>query len=330
MAHTETLGGEDVRTEEGRTPSVVAVVLTWNDVEMTEVCIESVLNNTHLPIRVVLVDNGSAFPTIEPLKKKFPEIDTIQLDENLGFTGGCNRGLERGLELDAEYLFLLNNDTIVDKNAIAELVQAMEDHQDAAAASALLIYEGAEKRIQQYGGSVFRDRAWLHRPGEDEPVTEEWRRVVETEFIPACAVLFRSEALREVGIFDESLFTNWEDYDLCLRIADANWKLLIAGTAEVVHRVSQTTGASSPFITYFSIRNRLICLFRFGSPLGILLNSPFIVRSFYWKVRSYGFGNVECHKAFAKGIFHFLIGIRGKGTAPNNRDDARTGKKRYT
>ena len=309
-------------------PLVAAVVLTWNDVDLARNCIRSVLKNKYKPLRVILVDNGSSFPTIPPLLEEFPEIETVALSENLGFAGGCNRGMERALDMGADYVFLLNNDTIVHEDAILELTKVMETRTDAAMASALVLNLGEEKRIHSYQSRVFRNRARVESNYENALVQDLHRKVVETEFAPACAVMFRGSALKDVGLFDESLFTNYEDYDLCIRFADAGWTILIAGTAEVIHAHGQTTGLASPFITYFSVRNRLICLFRHGQFFAITKNLPFIIRSFYWQVKAYGFTNWPCHRAAAKALVHFILGIRGEGNAPSNRDDAMTGQKR--
>jgi len=309
-------------------PYVVAVVLTWNDVDMARACIRSLIGNGYRSMQIVLVDNGSDFPTIAPLEREFPGLVTVQLSENTGFCGGCNAGMKKALEMGADYVFLLNNDTIVDSIAVSELVKAMEERPETALASALMLYPGCERSVQDYRSVVHRDRARVTRFGADEPASEAHRRTVETEFAPACAVMFRARALNEVGMFDETFFTNWEDYDICLRFVDAGWKILVVGTAEVVHMEGQTTGLASPFITYFSVRNRLICLCRYASASGILVNTPYILRTFFWQVRSYGFTNMACHWAFAKGVLHFLLGVRGKGTAPTSRDDKRTGKKR--
>ena len=305
----------------------MAVVLTWNDFEMAQRCIESLTESAYEGVRVVLVDNGSSFPTIAPIKEAFPDIEGVQLSENFGFTGGCNRGIEKALDMGADYVVLLNNDTIVHKRAVSELAAAMEAREDAAMASAILLSPGEEKRIQSHTTQSFRDRAYGVRHNTDEVFTDEFRRTVETDFAPACAVLFRASALKRVGLFDETLFTNWEDYDLCMRFTDAGYKLLVTGTAEVVHAHGQTTGKTSPFITYLSVRNRLICLFRYGRPLGILRNFPFIVRSFFWQMNEYGLTNLACHAALAKGALHALLGVRGKGGAPASRDDKSTGTK---
>lgn len=303
-------------------PYVVATILTWNEIDQTAGCIESVLSSTYPRKDIVVVDNGSTVPGCPILKERFPEIETVQLDRNYGFTGGSNRGIERALDMGADYVFLLNNDTLVHEDAITHLVEAMEQHSGAAMASALLLYPGDEKHIQFYTGEVDRDVARHFHAAEGELLTEKFRKAVVTEFAPACAVLFRREALERTGLFDESLFTNWEDYDLCCRFHDDGWEMITVGKAEVVHAHAQTTGKISPFITYFFTRNRLICLFRYAPFWTILRRAPFILRIFYWQVRGYGFTNWPAHAALVKGVIHFLLGVRGDHAPKNTKDRA--------
>ncbi len=93
----------------------------------------------------------------------------------------------------------------------------------------------------------------------------------------------------------------------------------MVGKAEVIHAHGQTTGTISPFIVYYSTRNRLICLFRHGTPFGILINFPRILRISWWSMKNYGLANWQAHKAFIKGTWDFIIGVRGEGNAPKKR-----------
>jgi GT2 family glycosyltransferase len=188
-------------------------------------------------------------------------------------------------------------------------------------ASAVLLYPGDEKRIQFIQSTLFRNIAGQARAHENELLSDAHRRIFDVDFVPACAIMLRPQALREVGMFDETLFTNWEDYDICCRFADAGWKIITTGTAEVVHAHGQTTGRTSPFITYLFTRNRLICLFRYGDPKAILLRSPHILRHFYWQMKAYGLSNWASHKAFFTGVADFMLGVRGMGHVPSDRRD---------
>jgi GT2 family glycosyltransferase len=303
-----------------RSPSVVAVVLTWNDTRMTDACVASLLDNDHLPLHVIVVDNGSREPCGKQIQERYPCIELVALPENRGFTGGCNAGLRRALACGADYIFLLNNDTVVDRTAISRLVRELEDRTDAGAATPLILFPGKERNVQFYTSVIKRDRAMHYRyPMKPIPVASREWPTVETEFAPACALMFRTAALREVGIFDEGFGTNWEDYDLCLRFTDAGWRLLSIGQAEVVHVGGATTGVTSPYITYYHVRNRLVCLMRHSRPCGILIQSLAIMAGFLGLVRRYGFTNFPCHWAFLKGSWHFFLGIRTEGKPPQSR-----------
>ncbi|MBL8330631.1 MAG: glycosyltransferase family 2 protein [Rubrivivax sp.] len=302
-------------------PKVIALVLTWNDTEMTARCLESVLALDYPNLGVILVDNGTVPPACPILKARFPSIETIQLPENTGFTGGNNRGLTRALEMGADYIFLLNNDTIVHRDSARELVRVMEERRDIGQASAILLDPGEAQTIGFTTIHLNRTLTWQTREGEGEKLGPQHRRNYDTDFVPACAVMLRPAALRQIGLFDETLFTNWEDYDFCCRLADGGWKTVMVGTAEVIHAHGATTGRISPFITYLGTRNRLICLFRYGKPWAILLRSPRILRQFYWQMKGYGLTNWPAHRAFLRGVVDFLTGVRGKGNVPTERRD---------
>jgi GT2 family glycosyltransferase len=114
-----------------------------------------------------------------------------------------------------------------------------------------------------------------------------------------------------VGYLDESLGTCWEDFDMCLRVADAGYRIMTIGSARVVHLHGKTTGRNSPYIVYYLTRNRLICLCRYNSWGRVLRCAPQLVRSLAWQVRGYG-GDLGCHRAFVLGIADFALGRRGE------------------
>lgn len=305
-------------------PRVVAVVLTWNDTEMAGACLESVLASDYPNMEVVLVDNGSLEPCGEQLKAQFPEIDLVALPKNRGFTGGGNAGFQRSFELGADYVHLIGNDSTLAPNTISELVEVMENDASVGAVGPLLFEPTAPeqpRRVQFYYGELNRARATHRHFGTDVPYDSQPWPTRMGEFVPFVAVMLRSQALRDVGTFDESLSTCWEDYDLCVRLADSGWRIAASGRAHVTHRGSATTGRISPYITYFNTRNRLICLFRHASARQIMSEAPFLLRSFYWQVKRYGFTNWACHRALLGGAVDFLTGVRGVGRAPMDRRD---------
>jgi GT2 family glycosyltransferase len=130
--------------------------------------------------------------------------------------------------------------------------------------------------------------------------------------------MWRASVLREVGLLDESLSISWDDYDYCMRIADAGYRLLVVADAHAEHLVGGTTGRQSPYVTYYLVRNRLTCLFRYARPGGILREAPWIIRSFIHQARVNG-ANWDRQRAMLLGFLDFARGVRGVGNPPAGR-----------
>lgn len=110
-------------------PLVYIIVLNWNGFEDTKECLESVEKIIYRNYKIALIDNGSESDDFAKLKnfvKTNKKIKLIRNKENLGFTGGVNQGMEESIERKAKYSLLLNNDAIVDKNFLSEMVKVGE------------------------------------------------------------------------------------------------------------------------------------------------------------------------------------------------------------
>jgi len=295
-------------------PLVVAAVLTWNDTEMTRACLASVFASDYPNLKVVLVDNGSAEPCGRQMKAEFPSLDLVELPVNRGFTGGGNACLKRGLELGAEYVQLIGNDAVLTVDSIRHLVRELESQPRVAGASPLILDPGG-RTVQFYWGSLERDLCMHVHHECGVPLDSRAWPSRESAFIPFICVMWRAAALRELGFLDETLSTCWEDYDYCVRVADAGYRLRIATGARAEHRSGGTTGRYSPYITYYMVRNRLICLFRHASSAGLLRGAPRIARSFVHQMRVNGC-DWQKQRAVLLGGFDFLRGVRGVGNPP--------------
>ncbi|MGC2064129.1 MAG: glycosyltransferase, partial [Thermodesulfovibrionales bacterium] len=104
-------------------PHVGIIVLNWNGCADTIDCIESIKKIGYPHYSLIIVDNGSTDGSETIIRKQFPEITVLQTGNNLGFAGGINAGLKHGLEKGMDYLLALNNDTVIDPEAVGELVK---------------------------------------------------------------------------------------------------------------------------------------------------------------------------------------------------------------
>lgn len=298
--------------DEASHPLVIAVVLTWNDTEMTTKCLQSVFDSDYPNLKVILVDNGSVPQCGPELKTRFPAMQLVQLEENQGFSGGANRGMEAALALDPDYVHLIGNDSTLASNTIRLLVAECEQRPNTGAASPLLLDPGETQVVQFYKATLDRDCARHQHQHVGESYEPGKWPVTESDFIPCVALFFRARALREVGLLDESFGTCWEDFDLCLRFHDAGWKYITVGDATAVHLGSYTTGRVSPYIVYYTIRNRLVCLERYAEPGLLRRRGIDLLRSFWLQIKSYGLTNWACHWAFLRGFTDYLFKVRGE------------------
>jgi len=216
------------------------VLLNFNNWRYTIECLASLQHLDYDDWKVLVVDNGSKDDSLERIRELFPEVEIIELTENLGFPGGNNRGIRVALERGAEYVWLLNNDTVVEPQALRAMVEKAEsDPKIGAVGSAIYSMEERE-RLQAWGGGYVN--FWLGRSRHFlRPVSDE-----EIQFVTGASVLLRRTVLESLGLLDEGFFPiYWEDADYCFRLRKAGWKLAVAENSKVWHKETATIGKNS-------------------------------------------------------------------------------------
>lgn len=261
-------------------PNVFVVILNWNRRKLTSQCIESVdsLHISGYKLNVVVVDNASRDNSVEKLSKvelKNGKYKFIQNQRNFGYAKGNNVGIRYALDKEADYVLILNNDTEVDDNLVVELLKIAKKHPEAGAVVPKIYfakgYEFHKKRYKKgdlgkviwaAGGDVDWDNVYGTNRGVDEVDKGQYDKVEGVDFAPGTCVLFNSEMLDKVGLFDERYFMYLEDLDLSQRMKKRGWKIMYAPKAVVWHRVAQSSVVGGGLNDYFITRNRL--LFGFG------------------------------------------------------------------
>jgi GT2 family glycosyltransferase len=259
---------------------VAVVVLNWNGRALTEACVRSLLaQRTAAVVEIHVVDNGSANGEAEALVATFgPAIRMHALPVNRGFAGGCNHAIEVVLaEGRCAFVALLNNDAEAEPGWIAALLAAAADPAVGAVASRMRFHDDPD-RLDGAG-------VWLLSNGDSAPrgrlaAARDWD--VDDDVMSACggAVLVRAAALREVGLFRDDFFANFEDMDLFLRLGMAGHRIRYAAGAEVRHHLNATIAkVRDVAFDVRSVRNATWA-FLVNLPLGtVLLNLPGFVLS---------------------------------------------------
>jgi len=228
-----------------REPLTFTVLLNWNGWKDTVDCLSSLQKLEYGNNRTIVVDNGSTNDSVSRIRAQFPQVEIIETGENLGFAGGCNAGIRAALERGADYVWLLNNDTTVDRLALGALVERAEQDTRIGAVGAILYYMAEPSRIQTWGG--LRVNLWTGRFSFLEGASS----TNHFQYISGASLLIKALAIKNIGLLDDSFFMYGEDADYGFRLRKAGWSLSVAEDARVWHKDAASTGRKSPMHDFY-------------------------------------------------------------------------------
>lgn len=234
-------------------PLVYIVILNFNGYQDTVECLSSLKKLDYPNYRIILVDNASTDDSTNLLAGDFPDLTLIRNTANLGFAGGNNAGIKYAMEQGADYVFLLNNDTIIDSAAVIELVRAGEADTKSGILGSVIYYYTRPDRIWFASGWI---NWFTGRTGHYRQVLDE--KPYDTDFIAGCALMIKRNVIKDIGLLDEDFFLYFEDTDLCRRAVDKGHKLKVVPASLVWHKVSSSIGIQSPLWQYYVSRNLLL------------------------------------------------------------------------
>jgi GT2 family glycosyltransferase len=334
---------QNVRPGSYAAPSVTIIILNWNGRDDTIACIESLQRLDYPNFDLIVVDNGSTDESVPAILQCFPDLEIVQTGRNLGFAEGNNVGIRIALERGVDYVFLLNNDTVVHPSLVSELVSAAERCPEGGIFGAKIFYYADPTRVW-YAGVTWDPRGMdFHHVVDETHLAADARGVVQIPYACGCALLAKTAMLRKVGLLDPAFFLTFEETDLCFRAGYAGYACYYVPSAVLWHKISVSFGGpQSPLAYYFVIRNRLLwgerhlelrellrlyrVVWRQLVPKLQLFGIGGPVRRLYW----YGAALVDRwrdpgYRAMMWGAFHYII--RRFGDAPARvRTSARRAK----
>lgn len=276
---------------------VAVVIVNYKVKDKTLKCISSVEKSSYKDIQIIVVNNCE--DNFEEEIKKFPEVIFIQSNQNTGYTGGNNAGIKRALKMGADFVFILNPDTEIERNTIDKLLEVSE-RTGAGIVGPKVLFD--DRKTIWFAGGIF-DKANVlgqHR-GVDEKDNGQYDEEIETDYVTGGMMFITAGVFKKIGFFDEQYFLYYEDSDFCTRAKKAGFKLIYAPSAVVYHTNAQSTGLGSPLQDYFQTRNRMLFASKFlpfRTRFALLRES---VRNLNMPTRRLAF-------------FDFLIGNLGKGS----------------
>ena len=239
--------------------SLISIItVNFNQPQVTEALLKSLLEvNTYQDIEIIVVDNGSKINSVPEWTDRYPGIIFIRSEENKGFAGGNNLGIEYA---KGEYLFLINNDTEVTATLIKQLSDTLDSNQKIGMVSPKIHYFDKPGMLQYAGYTNMN--YYLARNeciGQFEEDNNQYDSLTgQTGYAHGAAMMIRREAMNKAGLMPENYFLYYEELDWCERIRKAGYEIHTNLTALIYHKESISVGKRSALKEYFMNRNRIL------------------------------------------------------------------------
>lgn len=245
----------------GEAPAVWTITLGWNHAEDTLECLQSLRASEGVRPRLLYVDNGSREEEVRRVLDGAPDVEVIRHEQNVGVSRGFNAGLVWALRKGADFVFMANNDTVMDRAAIRLLLEAAKREPGAGILVPKIYYYEAPD-ILWSAGSRFRcfpPAIVMNKTLGPDDGRYDRRR--DLPFTTLCTVLIRAEALKRSGLMDPNFLFYFEDYEFSLRMRERGYRLRLVPEAHTRHKVARVTRASSASPAFWVTSGRSAAIF---------------------------------------------------------------------
>ncbi|HEY0405198.1 MAG TPA: glycosyltransferase family 2 protein [Pyrinomonadaceae bacterium] len=268
-------------------PSVHIVILNWNGLADTRECLASLGEQDYPALKIHVVDNGSAAHEATAIEREFPRVNLLRQERNLGFCEGNNVGIRRALQEGADYVLILNNDTLVPPDLIKTLIDESAPLERVGAVSPVILYHPQRETVW-FAGAVWDGltAGFRHvlagRPRAELREREPYR----SAYACGCCLLVHSSVLRRIGLMDARYFAYYDEADWCSRMNEAGLVCYVIPRAVLYHKVSGSTpGIIS---TYLMARNRLLWMKEHLGARERLKSYPYLLKETFWNFCNLG------------------------------------------
>lgn len=298
-------------------PSIFIIIINWKGWQDTVVCLKSLLKNDYKNFQVVVIDNRSQDESYEKLLEWCRARDrftVFQTETNLGFAGGNNIGIKYALDKNADFILLLNNDTIVTEEFLSGLVKTAKEEEAGIVGCKILYHSDA--LIWYLGGKMSWLRGGAYHPGKGRSEHIITNKPFEVDFVTGCMMLIKREVFGKIGLLDESYFLYNEDADYCMKAFKNGIKMVVDPLTTIYHKERSTDGGWKSYHIYYLIRNKLIFMKRHSPTIAILWSFYSVIGlvgltlSLKWFFQR----RFDLILAYSKAIDDYSKGITGKST----------------
>lgn len=289
-------------------PKTSIIIVNYNGEKFLPKLLNSLKKTRYSNYEIIIVDNASADNSIEIIEKNYPKIKLIKNKINRGFAGGCNDGI-KSCSADSEYIVILNQDMYAHPDWLLHLVKIAEaDKKIGVVGYARLVPES--DKIETLGNEcINKNLAKFRKIGTGRNLKNYLDKgTIEVAF---CIGLIRKSVLNDAELFDEKTFAMYEEVDLCRRIKDAGYKIVVNPKSKVWHFGSQSFKKTSTFRIYYSYRNRLRYVLKHNHGFAKIFYSDILILIYFYKILKFSFmGKFDLSLAIVRGIWWNIKNFR--------------------
>ena len=197
--------------------------------------------------------------SVEAIQKTFPRVQIIQLDENLGYAGNNNVGIRAALNQGADWILMLNEDTIMAPDCISQIVETGESNPKIGIVGPMVYHYDEPNIIQSAGGHIDNRYSPTHLRQNEED-RGQFTEIHKVDWISGCAILVKRSVIEQIGLLDERFFIYMEELEWCMRAHKCGWNIVHVPQAKLWHKGVQRDYHPAPSVTYYFTRNRFLLL----------------------------------------------------------------------
>jgi GT2 family glycosyltransferase len=253
---------------------VAIVILNYNGGQLLHDCVKSFLTLHYEAYRLFVVDNASTDHSIDGLEDLGPQVEVIRSEENLGYTGGNNLGMQTALDQGYDYVLLVNNDTIVhNPDFITQMVDFTASTDDAGIVGPKVFFRTTDVVQNTICATPFFLRAlasWPLQKLRPKETNRSGDQTKEVDVLNGVCILLKAEMLRKIGLLDPLIFMYREDTDIAIRARRLGWKSYYVPYESIVHLQKSVGYEYNSMVNFLLKRNAVYVLKKHGYWLNAL------------------------------------------------------------